>query len=131
MPYKFDIDQKTGTVLFSATGVFSPVDFLYCIKEVVEDPRFETDYDHLVDLRAVKYFVVSPEVIHERVLFDKDLSDKLGEGKIAIVSSTDVVNGISKMYENLMKDSTIDVKTFMNMNDARRWLRLPEETNDT
>lgn len=131
MPYKFEIDQKSGVVLFSATGVFTPVDFLYCISDVVDDPRFKPGFSHLVDLRAVKYFVVSPEVMRDRVVLDKDLSTRLGRGKIAIVSSSESVYGITKIYEALMKDSSNEVNTFMDIAEARQWLGLPDEADDT
>jgi hypothetical protein len=127
MAYRFDIDQRAEVVLFTAEGVFTAEEFLLCIGEVVADSRFRRGFSHFVDLREVERFPVDGEDTRRRVGVDIDLGPRLGDAKIAIVSSRNHVYGISRMYQALMEGSDIQVETFRDVAKAREWLGLPVE----
>jgi hypothetical protein len=124
MAYSFRIDADRGVVLFKAADPFSVDDFMTCVDKVVTNPLFESHFDHLVDMRDVKTF--EPKGADVRIRAHLDHGDKrLDASRIAIVSSGDVVFGMSRMYETLMGDASVKVRAFRDMAEATAWLGLP------
>jgi len=121
MAFSFRIDTKHRLVLFKARGSFSSEDMLTCVEKVVSDPDFKPDFDHLVDLRDVTNFMSSADDVKVRARRDHN-SRKLNASRIAIVSSSDIVFGMSRMYEILMDDADVTVRAFRNMDEATSWL---------
>lgn len=127
MPYTYHIDTKHEIVLFKATGAFTPEILFECLYEVISEPTFKPTYAHLVDLRDVSSFPAVSSDIQKRVDLDKKLDIQLGKCKIAIVSSDELVFGMTRMYEMLMDDATPTVRTFKNFDDTINWLGIPKE----
>jgi hypothetical protein len=127
MSYQFEIDRTRGVVLFSARGVFTPEELFSCIREVLAHPEFEPGYDHLVDLREVEQFPASGEEMRQRVASDWAMGERIGDAKIALVSSGLEVYGMTRMYQILAGEAPFQVRAFVRMAEARSWLGLPEE----
>ena len=99
---------------------------LTCVEQVVADPAFRSDFDHLVDLRQIAEFEASAESIRGRA--GRDLGGAyFNSSRIAIVSTSQVAYGSSCMYETLMSDATVTVGTFREIGDALAWLGLPPD----
>ena len=124
MAFDFRIDRQNRVVLFKAIGTFSSEDLRTCVAAVVADPDFEPDCDHLVDLRRITTFEPSAQDLRARAKRDA-ANEKLNAGRIAIVSSNDIVYGMTRMYEILMDDASVSVRTFKTMEEAMTWLGLP------
>lgn len=127
MPYTYRIDTEHGIVLFKVTGVFTPEILFECLEVITSDPDFKPDFDHLVDLRDVSGFSPTASDIQKRIHLDKKLKIPLGECKLAIVSSANLVFGMTRMYEMLMDDAPPTVQTFKNFDEAINWLGIPKE----
>lgn len=126
MPYSYRIDTDHEAVLFRATGVFTSEELLGCLKEVVTDPRFKRTCNHLVDLRDISEFHANASDMHKKTTMDLMMAPQIGECRIALVSSSDTVYGMTRMYEIMMEDAPFIVHTFRNINAAVEWLGIPE-----
>jgi hypothetical protein len=126
MAYSFRIDTVQGVVLFKATGKFSDEEMLNCIENVVADPAFKPEFNHLADLRDVDEFEPRSTEIRTRAYRDHD-SVRLNASRIAIVSSSDLVYALSRMYATLMEGASVSVRVFKDIGEARKWLGLPPE----
>ena len=127
MAFSFRIDTKHSIVLFKATEILSTNDVLTCVEKVVADPEFRSEFDHLVDLRQVTDFEASSEDVKTRATRNHD-DKRLNASRIAIVTSSDLVFGMSRMYAILMEDAPITVRVFRNMEDAMTWLGNPTDS---
>jgi hypothetical protein len=124
MPFSFRIDIERGLVLFTGLGTFTSKDLLTCLEDVVAHPGFQPHFDHLVDMRQVTDFQPGAEDNMIRAARDRDDVNLQG-GRFAIVSSSDLVFGMTRMYETLMNDAGVKVRTFRSMDEAKTWLGLP------
>ena len=122
MPYEFQIDKDHGVVLFTADGTFTTGDLFSCLKEVMVHEDFEPGYSHLVDFSSVVSFEPGETEIKKRVEEDKEILDKLGRARIALVSPTPFVYSMTSMYQLLMNSDECEVKTFRDTASAREWL---------
>lgn len=126
MPYSYRIDSEHEVVLFKATRLFSADELAGCLKEVVSDPKFKRTFNHLVDLREVTEFPVSGDQVRQRAEADKKMNTDITRCRIAIVSSTDFVFGMTRIYEIMMEEAPPEIHTFRNIRDATKWLDIPE-----
>lgn len=123
MAFSFTIDSDRGVVRFTAGSVFSPRDVIASIEQVRNHPAFRPDFDHLIDLRGIKEYQPHADDIRQRSEYDR--SDvRLDASRIAIVASSDIAYGMSRMYESLMEGATTTVHTFRDMAAAEAWLGL-------
>lgn len=126
MAFDFRIDIEKRVVLFRAEGSFSSEELLTCVEAVLAAPGFEPDFNHLVDLRRITTFEPGAADLRARARRDHD-DARLDAGRIAIVSSSDIVFGMARMYEILMEDAAVSVRTFKTMEEAMKWLGLPAD----
>lgn len=128
MAYSFQIDSDHGVVLFKGTGTFSVDEMTNGLAEVLADPAFKSEFNHLVDMRDVTEFEPRTPDIRGRAYRDRE-SVQFNSSRIAIVSANDLVFALSRMYATLMEDSKVSVRVFREMSEAREWLGLPIEEN--
>ena len=64
--------------------------------------------------------------MHNRVELDIKMSEQLGACKIALVSSNDIVFGMTRMYEMMMDNAPQTVKTFRDIEEAKNWPGTPK-----
>ena len=127
MPYSFRIDTNHNIVLFKATGAFTSEILLECLQIVAADPKFKTNFNHLVDLRELSSFPAGSSDMQRRANLDRQMEEAIGDCKIALVSSNELVYGMTRMYEIMMNDALPSVHTFKNIDDAIDWLGIPKE----
>ena len=127
MPYSYKIDTHHNIVLFKATGAFTSEILLECLNVVTADPKFKTNFNHLVDLQDLSSFPADSSDMQKRTSLDREMEEMIGEGKIALVSSNELVYGMTRMYEIMMDDALPTVCTFKQMDDAIDWLDIPKE----
>jgi hypothetical protein len=122
MPYTFSIDTSLKRVIFCAEEELSTDEFLNCLNEVVEHPSFGKDFDHLVDLRNATRVITNASSMLRRVDSDIALADRLGRGRCALISSSPVIWGITRIYKILMRDGPLEVELFKDPDNACKWL---------
>ena len=127
MPYTYKINTEHNIVIFKARGAFTAEILFNCLKEVISSAGFQPGFNHLVDLREVTSFPATTADMHKRVELDLDIEKQLGKCKIALVTSNELVFGMSRMYEMLMDNAIPEVRSFRNINEAILWMGIEKE----
>jgi len=122
MPYSLRVDPGERFVEAKATGILSQAEVLGGIRDIVNHPEFGVDYSVLVDLTELRDLPIFGADVRERTELDKSLEHRFGKAKFAIVATRDLFFGLARMYELLMDDSSIEVQTFRELEQAQAWL---------
>jgi hypothetical protein len=123
MPTSYKIDPVQQLVRCRAWGVLSNADLRDHYHSLVADPRFHASYRHLGDLRDVTDFSLESWMIAEVAswpIFDAGT-------RRAIVATTDVAFGLSRMFSLNAERVGQDVRVFRGLVDAQDWLDSPIE----
>ena len=78
MPTEYFIDTERRLVVSRGTGVFSHADFLEHMETMRPDPRFQPEFNHLVDGRHFERFEMTPA----------QLMDKSKSGQLSLLYKT-------------------------------------------
>jgi hypothetical protein len=81
----------------------------------------------LSDVRGVERLEVTPDGVRLMVALDRDQADRLGDWKLAIVTTADFVFGTARMYQSMTDEEQSSVQVFRDMAEARSWLGLPSD----
>ena len=121
MPAKYRIDKSLGVVFTTVRGVFTGQDVLTHGQRLLDDPDFDPNYNHLIDLRDVIEIGISPHEMESITTHKHIFSQK---SRRAIVAETDFKFAMSRMYEILSNIESGPIEVFRDMAEARRWLGL-------
>ena len=88
------------------------------------DTEWENGLNILCDYRDTLEFAVEVEDVKEVVRQDRQHEPLFDKSKCAIVANTDLIYGISRMWELLSEDINIPRMVFRDINDAQIWLGL-------
>jgi len=126
MPITYVIDESSGVVLTTASGVLTDQELLEHKRKLTSDSKFRPGMVELSDIRAITKLAVTNAGIAQFV--SQDASDKAAlEGhKLAIVVSDDLAFGMARMYEMMTSMNIPGVRIFRDINEARSWLGLPD-----
>lgn len=124
MPIAYTIDQRQGIIRTIATGVLTNDELIAHKKKIVADPAFKRGMVELSDVRAVDRLEVTAEGVMELALLDHADRDRLGDFKLAIVVSQDVVFGMGRMYQTRTSENPLNVNIFRDMQSACEWLGI-------
>jgi hypothetical protein len=93
------------------------------------DPRIKPGVRELVDLSGIEEIQASPTALERNIQIDNIHRVKLAGMRTAIVATTDLLYGFSRMYQSLaeVKDSPATIEVFRTEKEARRWLGLEED----
>ena len=118
MPIRHRIDLKLGIVLSTAEGILTDTDLQEHQKSLYSDPNWRPTFNELSDLRTADFQATTASGIR------KLASDvQAGEPrKFALVVSTDLAFGISRMFQVLADESSADIRVYRDITEARRWL---------
>lgn len=116
------IDPGTGARTHTVTGDLELFDVRRTLEDVYARPEFRPEAAALWDLREATGDVPTEDVRHLVDFVTKLVGDG-DPGKVAIVVSSDLGYGLSKMYETILGgQSRKPMKVFRDMVEAKRWL---------
>jgi hypothetical protein len=124
--YKIFPDLKL--IAIRQTGAISNDDFLNTYKSLYDDPKFNINYDRLVDLRAAISTERSTNTLHEYTDFVRDQFNAANPSvcpKFAIVAPSDLTYGLSRMFKAFSQDLKWDIQSFRTIEEAFDWLDIP------
>ncbi len=100
---------------------------------VLRDPELSRRVNELHDLTGVTAVEVSSALVwgfaDEMKVLDGD--ERHSGVKMATVAPRDVLFGLARMYETLRAESPVELRAFRSMSEAREWLGLPVNSDDT
>ena len=124
MPYRVDFDQNKGVIYFEATDIFTGEDLFKATLEIIDHPDFDPQLNLLADLDPIKSFRISANDVRNLVDFYQTIKGRIGYGKYAIVTRSNLIYGMARMYQILTDRMPFEVRVFREMMAAREWLDL-------
>ncbi|MEH6477215.1 MAG: hypothetical protein V7727_16100 [Sneathiella sp.] len=127
MNYTFQIKPCHNLVLDKFVGKTSQREFFEAIQKSSFDPEFRVGMDVLADMTQIEL-----EFGHEgaRALVSQiSKTPKMEYGKIALVISTTLQFGITRMFGLIAEEKGVfsEYQVFRDFSEARNWLGLPED----
>ncbi|MBT3279797.1 MAG: hypothetical protein HN909_08835 [Phycisphaerales bacterium] len=121
MTLEYSIDVEKKIVLSIGSDTLTDADVLSHRNRLARDPLLDpTQYNHLVDLTQVERLELSQETIQSIVR-----NNPWGKGsRRAMVASSKVIFGISRMIQLSLEDQGDETHVFDNLEEAKVWLGL-------
>lgn len=123
MPISYRIDTERNLVLAKGDGIINDADLLEFRRQLVSDPAFHPNMRELTDFRDVEKHEHNLEGLNKFLEQEKKYADRLGRDyRIAIVTSSDLHFGFSRMYIAGVSDMLPEVQVFRDIDEAETWL---------
>ena len=120
MPAEYKIDKMLGVVFSAAHGIVTDKEAHSHQDKLRNDPDFDPGFSQLFDFILVTQAELSVDAIHylaERNPFG------LGS-KRAFVAPSDLMYGLSRMFQILTIEHQGELSVFRDMDEARKYLSL-------
>jgi hypothetical protein len=130
MSIEYTYDEEKNILYTRFFGVVIDSDLKDQADALGRDPRIKPGVRELVDLSGIEDIQASPTALERNIQIDTTHREKLAGMRTAIVATTDLLYGFSRMYQSLteVKDSPSTVEVFRTEKEARKWLGLDSET---
>ena len=125
MPVTMRVDKEAGIVYTTVEGIYTTNDLLAEFDKLFDNLDFRPGMNGIADLRQAKTYPPASEVMRiARYLIEHQ--GKIGKSRTAVLVSSDVSFGTTRMFQSYADDSLIQTKIFQDMGQARRWLGLKD-----
>lgn len=128
MPWTQHIDQEFNCVVVVHEGQWEDVEFLFQYRELVNHPDHREGMNILRDARQTR---PSPNLKYDWFVRHREelvgIDQKLGKCRHAAVVRSSYHTGIANQARLMLDDTQVERKPFMDMLEAKRWLRLPTD----
>jgi len=126
VPITTDINRNKDLTTFTATGMVTYAEQIAVLKEFYEA---KPTSNVIWDLRELYGPRLSNDELEEIVLFVKKKGHAKRRGKTALVSTSDLDFGLSRMAENYAESENLpwQIQAFRTMAEALKWIHAPEE----
>lgn len=122
---EINIDKNKNIVFFEVGETFDYEHFEIAFKKAVSDKSYDKNMNIMWDLRKLKFSSLFKNTNELRKIFNfvKENESNYGKGfKMAIVTSSDLVFGIARMYEMISEGLPFERMVFRDYEDALSWL---------
>ena len=121
MGFTYHIDKANGVVFTVWEGELDVEAFEMLQSALRDDPDFKPYYSVLTDLRGV----TKTDINSKRMRQIAKNSPFDGSGRRAFVVGSDLMHGMSRVYQAYRDEGSDHMKQFRDMTEARKWLGLP------
>ena len=128
MPITYRIDTERNLVLAEGSGIITDKDMPEFRTKLFNDPLFRPGMKELADFRAVERNEVNTDRFLEFIEQEKTYGASLEDYRIAVVTTSDLHYGFTRMYMAIMGDYMGDMQVFRDMEEAKAWLFGEDET---
>jgi hypothetical protein len=122
MPITYQIDPERNLVLVEGHGVLTDKDFPKFRAKLFSDPLFQPGMKELADYRSVERHELTTDGFIKFLEQEKDDSASLIDYRIAVVTTSDLHYGFSRMYMSMMEEYLGEMRVFRDMEEAKAWL---------
>lgn len=128
MPVEYTYDEEKNVLYTRFSGIVVDRDLKDQADALGADDRIRPGVLELVDLSGIEEIQASPAALERNIQIDNTHREKLAGMRTAIVATTDLLYGFSRMYQSLadVKDSPLTVEVFRTEKEARKWLGLAD-----
>ena len=116
------IDQSGPFVHITMSGALGDDEAIRWFSELAGDLAELDTVSGLIDTRGLGPFDVTANGVRHLTQLVEQHEDLFADSRWAIVADTDVVFGMSRMYESLRAEARYELKVFREMDLAREWL---------
>ncbi len=129
MSVEYTYDEEHNILYTRFFGVVIDKDLKDQAETIAADPRIKPGVRELVDLSGVEDIQGSSSSLELNIQIDCANSEKLAGMRTAIVASTDLLYGFSRMYQTFaeLRKSPLTVEVFRTVGEAREWLGLQDD----
>lgn len=119
----FACDAASNRRIATFRGAVGDRDLFDAYESLLNDATYDPSLDDLIDLRAVTQMGVTGPGLH-RLIAMYDQRESVGhQTRCAIVAPTDVLYGVSRMFQSLRGAETPDeIEIFRSLDEALVWL---------
>lgn len=123
-----EVDASCRRRVVTFHGAITDADLLQVYQPMLTDAHFDAALDDLVDLRAVSHVGVTSAALHRIIaLYDEREPANLPT-RSAIVAPTDVLYGVSRMFQTLRGERPpAELEVFRKIEAAHRWLERSDQ----
>jgi hypothetical protein len=122
MPIECQHDHDPAVIMAHGTDRLTDHDVLNTATVLFDAMAVTPNLTMLVDLRAVTHCTVSSATIHVLADLHRRPAQQRGHARVAIVASTDLAFGLSRMYATQVDGPAIDVGVFRDIHQGQAWL---------
>lgn len=120
--YKIIPDQKIAYI--RAWGKVTADEIMIEGARMFAESDWVNGYNILCDYREITELNIKIEDIERIVIQDKEHEPLFDQSKCAVVSTGDLIFGLSRMWETLSEDNKLERIIFRNFDDALGWLGI-------
>jgi hypothetical protein len=119
----FVYDTATHRRIATFTGAIGDRELFDAYESLLDDPTYDPSVDDLIDLRGVTHMGVTGAGLHRLIALYDERPSSGYPTRAAIVAPSDVLYGVSRMFQTLRGDANPDeVEVFRSLLDASAWL---------
>lgn len=128
-PISFAYDHVRRRRIATFCGAIGDRELFDAYDTLLQDVTYDPSVDDLIDLRSVTHMGVTGAGLHRLIaLYDGRDSDG-HETRAAIIAPSDVLYGVSRMFQTLRGDANPDqVEVFRTLDEAEYWLERRDQT---
>ncbi len=119
----FSCDLATGCRTARFVGAITDRELIDAYERLLHDPAYDSTLDDLIDLRDVKHMGVSSAGLHRLIALYDERGPAQQHTRNAIIAPTDVLYGVSRMFQTLRGDGEpAELEVFRTCDEAERWI---------
>lgn len=123
MPIAQTIDTGRRLVHVNLSGEIRAEECILFLHGLIDNASVHRGFDLLYDARAVARPRIAHSDIQELAAIARSAADVFGGTRWAIVTSSDLVFGLARMFAMSAEDAPFDVNVFRSEDDVWQWLR--------
>ena len=125
MTIRYDVNTDQKIIITYASGDITLDDMREHMLMVQNHPDIEPDYSHIFDLREAGEIDIKTNDVKQLA----DFSYFNEQSKRAIVASSDLFYGMSRMYEIFKQDASVNIRVFRTYEEAKEWVGYQDESD--
>jgi hypothetical protein len=127
MPADLRYDKERNILHVILNGSITIDDFIEIMDSITHAEEFPADVPTLWDLREVDARNADSDMI-EQVIGVRTRYSERGKTKLALLASSELAFGLSRMYEALSFDLPQTIGVFRDRGEAEQWLQESDPT---
>jgi hypothetical protein len=122
MPITHRYDPALRTLFIEFSGEVSETELVDTARKLASDPTIPPGHRELVDLTGIHQTDVTATTLRRVAQIYAERDKRPEDSRVAIVASTDLFYGLSRMYEAFREPSALQIRVFRELGEARAWL---------
>lgn len=123
---KIEIDTNARFIRVTPHGLVTLERVVHTIDEMLDHSEFESGMPSLWDFRACEIAGFSTDELRQLGAVARGNAERRGRARLAIVVSTDLQFGLSRMFAMLNELSHLEAVVFRDIVEAERWILDPD-----